>query len=187
MIPRVADRGSGLWPAIAWAEGFLVVGLVAVVFAVASTFQSCSLLFGCPPGETSLGAEAIGWLVVSGVAVATGIFMASWTSGWPRARAVGQATLALIAGAAALWLVGRASVELVDEYLPALAPAVGVAGTIAIRPSSPRAVTARLVVLAIFAVLAIGVANTSGLVILLTLLTLPAIGAVESAVGPYRA
>lgn len=91
--------------------------------------------------------------------------------------------VALGAGAAALWLGGRASVVLVDEYLPALVLAVGVAGITAIRPSSPRAVTARVVVLAIFVVLAVGMANAGALVIGLALLTLPAIGAVESAVG----
>jgi hypothetical protein len=60
---------------------------------------------------------------------------------------------------------------------------VGVAGIIAIRPSSSRATTARLVVLAIFAVLALGMADAGALVIGLALLTLPAMGAVESALG----
>jgi hypothetical protein len=177
------NRSGGLWRAIAWAEVLLVVGLAAVVFAVASSFESCGFLSGCEPGEDSFGTESVAWLVVSAAAAAMGIFMASWTSGWPRARAVVQATAALLAGAVALWLGGQAAEVLVDEYLPALVLAVGVAGIIAIRPASSRAINARVVVLAILVLLAVGMANAGAVVIGLALLTLPAIGAVESAIG----
>ena len=118
--------------------------------------------------------------------MAIGIVMASWTSGWHGSRVLVQAAVALMAGAVALGLGGKAFDVLVDEYLPALVLAVGVAGAVAIRPSSRRAVTARLVVLAIFVVLAIGVPS-AGVVILLTVLALPAMGAVESAVAHDRA
>jgi hypothetical protein len=177
------NRSGGLWPAIAWAEGFMLVALAAVGLAVVSTFGSCDFLGGCGPGESSLGAESVVWLVFAAAAMATGIFMASWTSGWPRSRAVVQATLALVAGAGALLMGGRASDALVGEFLPALVLAVGVAGSIAIRPSSSRAVTARAVVVTVFVLLAVGVASAGELAIGLALLTLPAIGAVESAVG----
>jgi hypothetical protein len=176
------SRSGGLWPAIAWAEALLALALLAVVFAVASTISSCGFLSGCEPGETSYGAASILWLVVAGCAAATGISMASWASGWrPPARAVLQATAAFLAGAAALWLGWRASIALVDEYLPALVLGVGVAGIVAIRPSSARAISARLAVLGILVLLALGMANIGVLVIGLALLTLPAMGAVESA------
>lgn len=161
----------------------MLVGLAAVGLAIASSLESCSFLGGCAPGESSLGGESVVWLVFSGVAVAIGTFMASGARPPRSQRATVQGTVAVVAGAAALGLGGGVSVVLVDEYLPALVLAVGVAGTVAIRPSSPRAVRARLVVVAIFVVLAIGVANVAGLVILLALLTLPAMGAVESAVS----
>jgi hypothetical protein len=179
----MADRSSGVWRAIAWAESFLLVGLVAVGLAILSTWESCSFLSGCPPGESSFGRESVVWFVFSGVAVAIGIVMAALRSGWPGNRGAVQAMVALVAGAVALGLGAGVSVVLVDEYLPALVLAVGVAGTVAIRPSSPRAIRARWVTLAIFVVLAIGVANVAGLVILLALLTLPAMGAVESAIS----
>jgi hypothetical protein len=179
-----ADRGTGLWPALAWAEGFLLVGLAFVGLAIASTLPSCdSLLFGCAPSERSLGGDSIVFLVTAGAALAAGIFMASWTSGWVGPRVLLQATIALVTTAAALPVGAIASRGLVDEYLPALVLAVGVAGTVAIRPSSPQAVTARLVILAIFVVLAVGVASVAGLVVLLALLILPAMGAAESALG----
>ena len=141
-------------------------------------------MLGCTQNESSFGAQdLVVWLVVFGVAMAIGIVMASWTSGWHGSRVLVQAAVALMAGAVALGLGGKAFDVLVDEYLPALVLAVGVAGAVAIRPSSRRAVTARLVVLAIFVVLAIGVPS-AGVVILLTVLALPAMGAVESAVAP---
>ncbi len=186
-MPGIADRGTGLWRAIAWAEGSLLLGLAGVGIAAVSTMPSCdSFLHGCPPGESAIGGDTIVWLVASGAALAGGIFMASWTSGWIEARAAVRATVALAAAAAALWLGGWASVGLVDEFLPSVVVAVGVAGTLAIRPSWPRAVIARLVVLAVFVILAVGMASVAGLVILLSLLTLPAMGAVESALRPIE-
>ena len=183
MMRGMADRGTGLWRAIAWAEGLLLLGLVGVGLAAASTFQSCDLFGDCTPGGTWLDSESVVWLVPSGVALASGIFIATWASGWSGARAVVQATVALGASAVALGLGGIASVWLVDEYLPALVLSVGVAGIVAIRPTFPGAVTARLVVLAILVLLALGVATIAA-VTLLTLLTLPAMGAVESAIRP---
>lgn len=184
---RDGRQGGGLWPAIAWAETLLAVGLAGAGLAVASAFESCDFLGGCPPTESSSGAASVVWLVFAAAVTGTGFFMASWTSGWRGPRAVAQGAAALVAGAAAGWLGGEVSVAIVDEFLPALVLGVGVAGTIAIRPTVPRAIGARLVALAILAVLAVGTADSGGVVIGLALLTLPALGVVERALGSRAA
>src|SRR5687768_1826520 len=120
-MPGTADRGGGLWLAIAWAEGFLLAGLAAVGLAIASSSQSCfDFVGGCPPGESSLGGESVVWLALSGVCVAIGIVMAALASGWPGSRGALQGTVAVVAGAAALGMGGVVFAGLVDEYLPAV-------------------------------------------------------------------
>jgi hypothetical protein len=183
-VVRGGERRIGLWPAIAWAEGLLLLGLAGVGLAIVSTWPSCNnFLQGCAPRERSLGGDSIVWLVASAAALAGGIFMAAWTSGWPRTRVVVRGTIALAASAAALALGAIASNGLTGEYLPAIVLAVGVAGIVAIRPTSPRAVTERSVTLAIFVALALVFGSVAALVVLLALVTLPAMGAVESALG----
>ena len=185
MTPPHGARST--WAAVAWAEGLILAGLVLVGAAVATSARFCTFTLGCNGGSSLSGASlvlvALGLVAIIGSPVA-----AARRSGWPAAgRAAALAALAFV-----LALVVGAIVFalLVDDVLPALVLALGVEGGIAVRPPSRRAVFARIVVVAIFVVLAgvfgAGSRRSDAAILLLALFTIPAIGLADAISGPAK-
>lgn len=173
------------WSAVAWAEGLILVGLVLLGAAIATSLRFCTFTLGCDDQSSSGGAGSLILLVLGLVALAGSPFVAARRSGWPApARA---AALAVLASAAAAVLGAVVFGVLVDDVLPALVVALGVAGGLAVRPPSGRAVPVRLAVVGALVVLA-GVfgaesLRSDGAILVLAFLTLPAIGLADTISG----
>jgi len=168
------------WAAVAWAEGLILAGIALVGAAVATSARFCTFSLGCD-GKSSVGGGSLVLLALGLVAIVGSPVAAARSSGRPApGRAAALAALAFV-----LALVVGAIVfaVLVDDVLPALVLALGVEGSIAVRPPSRRAVNVRIVVVAALVVLS-GVLHSSDVtILLLALLTLPAIGLADTLSG----
>lgn len=181
------DGVRSTWAAVAWAEGLILAGIAFLGAAVATSTRFCTFSLGCDGRSSlrgvSLVLAALGLIAVIGAPVA-----AARRSGWPAAgRAAALAALAFLL---ALVIGAIVFAVLADDVLPALVLAVGVEGSIAVRPPSRRAINARIVVVAALVVLAgalaAGPSRSDAVILLLALVTLPAIGLADTISGPPK-
>jgi hypothetical protein len=169
--------GRSTWTAVAWLEGLTVAGLGLLGLAFVRSIRWCATALGCD-GQSSGGGAEVALAALGLVALLAAPVLASRLSG--RAAPVATSALALLAFVGVLAIGGILFVALVGNELPALVLALGVEGSIAVRPPTARAVNARVVVVASLVVLATvfgaGNAASSAIIFVLALITLPAIG-----------
>ena len=170
-------RVRSTWLAVAAAELLLLVGLALVFAGFAASLEFCTISLGCD-AESSSNGGAVLLLVLGLVVLAAAPVAASYLSGWP--SPVAAAAVAFGAFVAA-FVVGAI---VFANFLVGLVVALGVGGSVAVRPASPHAVRARVVVVAVLVTLAAlvgtGVRQSAGATLVLALLTLPAIGYADS-------
>lgn len=170
---------------MAWAEGLILAGIILLGAAIATSFRFCTFTLGCDDQSSSAGAGSILLLVLGLVALVGSPVVAARRSGRPApSRAAGIAVLGFVGAAALGALVFGV---LVDDVLPGLVLALGVAGGLAVQPPSARAVVLRAVVVGALVVLA-GVfgaqsLRSDGAILVLAFLTLPAIGLADTISG----
>lgn len=161
------------WAAVAAAEVLILIGLALVFAAFASSFQFCTGSLGCD-GESSAGGGTLLLLLLGLFSLGAAPVAASFLSGWP--SPVRAAALSVVAFVGAL-VIGAI---VFDNVLVGLVVALGVGGSIAVRPPSPRAVGVRIVTVAVLVGLAgvtgTGVHQSAEATLVLAVLTLPAIG-----------
>ncbi len=169
---------------MAWAEGLILAGIALVGAAVATSTRFCTFSLGCD-GRSSLGGVSLVLVALGLVALIGSPVAAARRSGWRSAG--GAAALAALAFLLALVIGAIVFAVLVDDVLPALVLALGVEGSIAVRPPTRRAVTARIVIVVALVVLAgvfgAGSRRSDAAILLLALLTLPAIGLADTISG----
>ena len=150
-----------------------MTGFVLVVAGVAKSFQFCTGSLGCDQ-ESSGGGGAFLLFVLGVVAIVAAPAAASYLSGWPApGRAAARSVLAFLA-------VFALTAMVFDNYLSGLAVALGVGGSLALRPTSPGAVRARIVAVVILVVLVAAAQPSVAESLLLALLALPAIGVADA-------
>jgi hypothetical protein len=175
--------GRSTWTAIAWLEALTVTGFALLGLAFVRSVRWCATALGCD-GQSSGGGAETALAVLGLVALLGAPVVASRLSG--RAAPVATAALALLAFVGVLAIGGILFVELVGNVLPALVIALGVEGSIAVRPPTARAVKARVVVVASLVVLATvfgaGTAASIAISFVLALITLPMIGLADAIV-----
>jgi hypothetical protein len=156
------------WAAVAAAEVLVVVGLVLFLVGIARSFQFCTGSLGCDE-EPAAGGDAYVFLVLAIVAIVGAPAAASYLAGWP---APGRAAIRSVIGfVGAFALTGM----IFDDALVGLAVGLGVGCSLALRPTSPRAVRARAVAVALLVVLGAAERHHASAALLLVLLALPAI------------
>jgi hypothetical protein len=137
MTEAARSTRAGFW----WAEALVLAGLVLVGLAALASFQLCTGSLGCDGGGSDVRPASVVLFVLAGVALLGVPYVAARASG--RSPAVRAAGLSLAAGIGA-FAVGAAAFELAaGEPLPALVPAVGALGGVAVRLPSRRAVRTR--------------------------------------------
>jgi hypothetical protein len=176
-------RVRSTWVAVAAAELLLLVGLALVFAGFAASFELCTISLGCD-AESSSNGGALLLLVLGLVALAAAPAAASYLSGWP--SPIAAAALSIGAFVAA-FLVGTI---VFADFLVGLVVALGVGGSVAVRPASPYALRVRVVVVAavvaVAAFVGTGVRRSTGATLVLALLTLPAIGYADSLSRAFR-
>ena len=175
------DGVRSTWAAVAWAEGLILAGIALVGAAAATSARFCTLSLGCD-GRSSLSGVSLVLAALGLVAIIGSPVAAARRSRWPApGRAAALAALAFLV---ALVIGAIVFAALVDDVLPALVLALGVEGSIAVRPPSRRAVNTRIVVVVALVVLSgvfgAGSRRSDAAILLLALLTLPAIGVADT-------
>jgi hypothetical protein len=167
---------AGFW----WAEAFVLAALALVALAAIASFRLCTGSLGCEGGGSQAGAASIVLFGLAALAFLAVPYVAARASG--RAPAAGAAGLSIAAGLGA-FAVGAAAFELVaGEPLPALVPAVGALGGVAVRVPFRRAVRTRCWVAGGLTLLALVLAAAGAVAMsaLLALLVLPAMAFAEA-------
>jgi hypothetical protein len=174
-------RTDSTWAAVAWAEGISLVGLILLAIAVVSSVQDCTVSLGCA-NDSSISTGAVLLLAAIGlIPLGASSLVAAHLSGWQSPNRVAASSVAAFFAVLALG-------ALVSGRLPALVLALAVQAGVAVRPPSRRAVTARVVVIALLVVLAFVVASgRNGVLFLLVLLAIPSIGVADRFSGQARA
>jgi hypothetical protein len=164
--------GRSPWTAVVAAEVLLVAGLVLVFVGFAKSFEFCTGSLGCD--EQSSGGGGVFLVFLLGlVAIVAAPMAASYLSGWPSpGRAAARSVLVFLA-------VFALTTTVFHNFLAGLAVALGVGGSLALRPTSPHAVRARIVAVVVLVVL-VAAAQRSASDLLLALLALPAIGVADA-------
>ena len=157
-------------------EILVLIGLALFLVAIARSFQFCTGSLGCDE-ESSTGVDAYLFLVLAIVAIVAAPAAASYLSGWP---SPGKAAVRSVVGfAGAFALAGL----VFSDALVGLAVGLGVGGSLALWPISPRAMRGRAVAVAVLVVLGAAARHDASTALLLVLLALPAIPVADKISG----
>ena len=157
-------------------EILVLVGLALFLVAIARSFQFCTGSLGCDE-ESSTGVDAYLFLVLAIVAIVAAPAAASYLSGWP---SPGKAAVRSVVGfAGAFALAGL----VFTDALVGLAVGLGVGGSLALWPTSPRAVPARALAVVVLVVLGAAARHDPSAGLVLVLLALPAIPVADKISG----
>ena len=170
--PRTRTARSP-WPAVVAAEILVVTGLVLAFVGFATSFQFCTGSLGCDE-DSSGGGGAFLVFLLGVAAVVAAPAAASYLSGWPSpGRAAVRSVLAFLATFALATMI-------FDDALAGLAVGLGVGGSVAVRPPSPHAVRARIVMVVVLVVLAAAARHSVSTALFFALLALPAIAVADA-------
>jgi hypothetical protein len=149
-------------------EILVLVGLALFLAGIARSFQFCTGSLGCDE-ESSTGGDAYVFLLLAIVSVVAAPAAASYLSGRP---SPGKAAVRSVAG-----LVGAFALAglVFSDALVGLAVGLGVGGSFALWPTSPRAVRGRALAVVVLVVLGAAARHDPFAGFVLVLLALPAI------------
>jgi hypothetical protein len=160
------------WVAIVAAEILVVTGLVLVFLGFAGSFQFCTGSLGCDEQSSADGGVLL-VLLLGVVAIVAAPAVISYLSGWPSpGRVATRSVLAFLAAFALTAMVFH-------DVLAGLVVALGVGGSLAMRPTSPHAVRGRVVAVVVLIVLGAAAHGSTSGSLLLALAALPAIGVAD--------